>query len=61
MFYNRGNLRTIDMSSWNTSNVTNMGDMFNYCKLIEKLDVSNFDTQNVTDMTSMFARLQNIT
>lgn len=39
----------------NTSNVTNMSNMFLDCYKLEDLDVSNFDTGNVTDMSGMFA------
>lgn len=43
------NIKNLD-----TSNVTNMHSMFEYCGLLETLDVSNFNTANVTDMGSMF-------
>ena len=46
--------KTIDLSSFNTSNVTNMGGMFHSSNVVN-LDVSNFDTSNVTDMSSMFS------
>ena len=39
--------------SWNTSNVTSMYGMFNYCSLFNQ-SVSSFDTSNVVDMTVMF-------
>ena len=38
----------------NTSGVTDMVKMFNFCSGITSLDVSNFDTSNVTDMFYMF-------
>lgn len=38
----------------NTSNVTNMYDMFGDCYGLTCLDVSHFDTSNVTDMRCMF-------
>ena len=37
-----------------TSNVTNMGAMFQSCSALTSLDVSGFDTSNVTDMITMF-------
>ena len=37
-----------------TSNVTDMGQMFLYCSGLTSLDLSNFDTSNVTDMSGMF-------
>ena len=38
----------------NTSGVTDMVKMFNFCSGLTSLDVSNFDTSNVTDMFYMF-------
>ena len=38
----------------NTSGVTDMKKMFNFCSGLTSLDVSNFDTSNVTDMFYMF-------
>ena len=37
-----------------TSNVTNMRDMFYGCSALTSLDISKFDTSNVTDMNGMF-------
>ena len=37
-----------------TSNVTNMNDMFRSCSALTSLDVSKFDTSNVTNMNYMF-------
>ena len=39
----------------NTSNVTNMGNMFYGCENLTSLDVSSFNTSKVTDMCSMFS------
>lgn len=47
-------LRSIDVTSFNTSKVTNMGSMFSSCDVLTSLDLSNFDTSNVTDMSHMF-------
>lgn len=43
----------INVSSWDTSNVTTMKNMFSGCKYLET-DVSSWDVGNVTDMTGMF-------
>ena len=40
--------------NFNTSNVTNVYQMFYYCSRLVMLDLSLFDTSNVTDMNSMF-------
>ena len=44
---------TLDVSNFDTSNVTDMSNMFDGSKATT-LDLSNFDTSNVTDMSSMF-------
>ena len=48
---------TIDLSNFNTSNVTNMSEMFLRIQATN-IDVSNFDTSNVVNMQSMFAESQ---
>ena len=55
MFENCSNLTNLDISGFNTSNVTNMGGMFLGCSSLTSLDVSGFDTSKVTDMEYMFA------
>ncbi len=54
LFYNLSKLTTLDMSVFNTSNVTKMDYMFDNCSTLTSLDVSNFDTSKVTYMTCMF-------
>ena len=44
----------LDVSSFDTNNVTNMSFMFEGCTGLTSLDVSKFDTSNVTNMSSMF-------
>ena len=54
-FYGCENLTTIEgFEYFNTENVTNMRDMFGYCKSLKSLDLTNFNTENVTDMYYMF-------
>ena len=54
MFYNCSALETLDLSNFDTQNVTDMGDMFSECYALKTLDVSSFDTKNVTSMYDMF-------
>ncbi len=55
-------LTTINqIENLDTSNVTNMSNMFQNCKGIKKLDLSSFDTSNVTNMSGMFNGCQYIT
>ena len=45
--------KKLDLSNFNTSNVTDMSYMF-YESQATTLDLSSFDTSNVTDMSNMF-------
>ena len=45
---------SIDLSNFNTSNVTDMHYMFSDCSSLTSLDLSSFNTSNVTNMTSLF-------
>ena len=47
--------------NFNTSNVTDMNDMFYLCERLSSLDVSSFDTSNVTDMHGMFYYCRSLT
>ena len=42
------------ISSWNTSDVTCMGGLFQDCQLFNE-DISMWDVSNVTDMSEMFS------
>ena len=44
----------IDVSEFNTTNVTNMYQMFSDCSSLTNLDLSSFNTSNVTNMNNMF-------
>ena len=54
MFSGCSALTSLDVSKWDTSNVTNMGGMFSGCSALTSLDVSKWDTSNVTSMGGMF-------
>jgi surface protein len=54
-FSDMANLQTIlGISNLNTSEVTDMGNMFRGCTGLTSLDLSSFNTSKVTDMTEMF-------
>jgi len=55
MFFNCSNLTNIDLSSFDTKNVTNMSSMFCDCFNLKNIDLSSFDTKNVTNMSHMFS------
>ena len=53
--YSLPNLTTIEgLENLNTSNVTDMNNMFLMCSSLTSLDLSSFNTSNVTDMGYMF-------
>ena len=54
-------MTSIDLSSLDTSEVTNMVGMFECCEGLTSLDVSKFDTSNVTNMSGMFAWCSSLT
>ena len=54
-------LTSIDLSRFDTSEVTTMGHMFEECNDLTKLNFSNFDTSKVTDMRWMFNNCCNLT
>ncbi len=60
-FYWMRNLQSITgMEYLNTSEVTNMDNMFFYCILLKSIDLSHFNTSKVTSMTSMFWACTNL-
>ena len=48
-------ITSIDLSNFNTQDVTNMDSMFGKCFSLSYIDLTNFNTQNVTNMRAMFA------
>ena len=54
MFSGCCNITEIDLSNFNTSQVTDMCLMFYECSSLISLNLSNFDTSQVTGMTFMF-------
>ena len=61
MFSALSSLTTVDFGGcFDTSNVTNMDNMFSDCGNLTSLDLSGFDTSNVTSMRSMFYGCQNL-
>ena len=47
-------LTNINLSNFNTQNVTNMSSMFYGSSSLTNLNLSNFKTKNATNMSSMF-------
>jgi len=53
-FYDCINMKTADVSGFDTSNVTDMFAMFYNCTSLTSLDVSHFNTSKVTNMAYVF-------
>ena len=59
-FYQHRNVISMDLIKLDTSNVTNMSQMFGNCDGITSLDLSSFNTSNVTNMREMFSGSDNL-
>ena len=54
MFSKCSKLKKLNLSNFNTQNVSSMNRMFNKCLLLKELDISHFNIDNVEDMSFMF-------
>jgi surface protein len=55
MFSQCSSLTSLDLSSFDTSKVTNMGNMFYSCKNLKYLDIRNFTFSGVSSYGNMFS------
>lgn len=61
MFLNCSKLTSLNVSSFNTSNVKNMQGIFYGCSSLTTLDISNFNTRNATNMKMFFYNCSRLT
>jgi len=61
MFYDCTNLKEVDLSGFDVSNITSLTYMFCNCCSLTSLDLSSFDAQNITNMDSMFSGCESLT
>ena len=54
MFRGCSSLKELNLSNFNTNNVTDMKYMFSGCSSLKELNLNNFNTNNVIDMRYMF-------
>jgi surface protein len=54
MFFECSFLTNIDLSNFDSENVTNISEMFLGCSSLINIDLSNFNTEKVTNMSFMF-------
>ncbi len=59
--FHKCRLKNLDLSNFNTKNVTNMRSMFHGCVILENLNLLNFNTKNVKNMHSMFESCSHLT
>ncbi|EAD7633241.1 BspA family leucine-rich repeat surface protein, partial [Listeria monocytogenes] len=55
LFYDCSELTSLDLSNFDTSQVTYVNGLFQFTTNLTSLDLSNFDTSQMTDMSGMFA------
>ena len=55
MLYCCVSLNYLDLSHFNTRNITNMSYMSNNCRSLKNIDLSNFNAQKIANLRSMFA------
>ena len=60
MFCECDKLKSIDLSSFDTSKATNMAEMFYECKNLENINLSSSETNNVKNMSKMFYKCNNL-
>ena len=61
MFKGCSGLTSLDLSGWDTSNVSYISDMFNDCTSLTSLDLSGWNMSNVTSMYNMFRGCTSLT
>ena len=61
MFRGCSNLTSLDVSTFNTTNVRDMTEMFNGCGSLTSLNLSSFNTSNVILMGNMFYGCSSLT
>lgn len=60
MFFACFQLTNLNVSNFDTRNVTNMKGMFDTANFLVRLDLSGFDTKNVTNVERIFANCSSL-
>ena len=61
MFCDCDTLTKIDLSNFDSQNITNMNCMFTGCHSLTNIDLSNFNTQNVIQIGGLFWGCKSLT
>jgi len=56
LFNSANNLKTLNISGWDISNIENISSMFRYCMKLEYVDISDWDVSNIKLAYSLFYR-----
>ena len=54
MFSSCNSLTSLDLSNFNSQNLTDISSMFRYFSKLTYLNISNFNTKNIINMERMF-------
>ena len=60
LFTGLWNLRDVDLSGFDSSDVTIMEGMFEWCSSLKTLSLSDWDTSKVVDMDGMFEQCSSL-
>ena len=60
LFYGCKNMKSLNVTNFDTHNATTMTGMFRDCSALTDLNLSNFETSNVRDMSDMFSGCSNL-
>ena len=61
MFYGCTNLTYVDLSGFDTTNITSIMCMFEQCSNLQTVDLSTFNTANVTSLHALFNNCRSLT
>ena len=61
MFEGCWNLEELNISNFNTTNVTNMHGMLKQCQIYKRLNLTNFITNSIIHMSYMFGQCNELT
>jgi surface protein len=54
MFYECSALKELNLSNFNTNNVTNINHMFNKCSSLKEFNCANFNAKKIININEIF-------
>ena len=58
--FDNKNMKSLNLTNFNTSNAVNMEEMFKWCDYLETLNLSGWDVSKVTNFNQMFSECANL-